>query len=88
MTDFTNPTNDQPSDTSVLTPELNFSGLFELDNKIGVTGFALGFADGTQVNQLIVDVRGNSTSVTATIMAGPFEVSNIDVSGPKSVIYC
>ena len=80
MTDSNNSLNDPLVDVTMFPPELSFLGYFQSVDKIGINGMALGFADGTEVNLLIVDIMGNSTSAIATIVGGSFEVSDIDAS--------
>jgi hypothetical protein len=77
---LTNSTNDQPFNISVVIPQLSFVGFLESAQSIGISGNTLGFADGTEVNLLIVDILGNSTSVRVTIIDGSFAVSGIDAT--------
>ncbi|PUE47864.1 hypothetical protein B9Z47_08355 [Limnohabitans sp. 2KL-1] len=69
--------------TNPTTPaaQLSFFGYFEQNLRIGISGIASGFADGTEVNLLVLDTMGNSVSVSATIQGGSFEVTNIDSAG-------
>ena len=80
MTDLTNPINDPFIEAMLLPPQLSFFGYMQSADQIGISGTAIGFANGTEVNLLIVDIMGNSTSVIATIQGGSFVVADVDVS--------
>jgi VCBS repeat-containing protein len=63
-------------------------GLFgfvdEKTTKLEISGSTTDLANGTEVNILIRDIEGNSTSVIAVVQDGSFVVANIDTSQFKA----
>jgi hypothetical protein len=63
-------------------------GLFgfvdEKTTKLEISGSTTDLANGTEVNILIRDIEGNSTSVIAVVQGGSFVVANIDTSQFKA----